>query len=158
MAPIPRTRAQEQLFLFFLRGHGAGSVSAPSQQLSRRPVPGLWDTSWDSPASRCPSVWGGEEVPASAHSNQQVKWGVRRRREAGGSGQHWSNAQKLTVNSSPPSPAPGNFFERRSCSQPLCPPSPTPSLSSAVLLHRAPFLGGPPVQGGCSLETRAAPM
>lgn len=53
------------------RGHGAGSVSAPSQQLPRRPVPGLWDPSWDSPASRCPSVWGGEEVPASAHSNQQ---------------------------------------------------------------------------------------
>lgn len=61
--------------LFSLRCYGAGCVSTSSQQLPRRSVPDPWDPSWDSPASRCPSAWGGEEVPASAHSNQQVRWG-----------------------------------------------------------------------------------
>lgn len=74
---------------FFLRCYGAGSVSTSSQQLPRRPVPGPWDPSWDSPASRCPSVSGGEEVPASAHSIQQVQWGDGAE-EGGGGGQHWA--------------------------------------------------------------------
>ncbi|XP_020922696.1 growth factor receptor-bound protein 7 isoform X2 [Sus scrofa] len=56
---------------FSLRCHGAGSVSVSSQQLPGGPVPRPWDPSWDAPISRCPSVWGGKEVPASAHSDQQ---------------------------------------------------------------------------------------
>lgn len=58
--------------LFSFRCHGVGSVSSSSQQLPRRPVPSPRDPSWDSPAPRCPSAWGGEAVPASAHSHQQV--------------------------------------------------------------------------------------
>lgn len=78
LGPSPRderTRAAAHSPLSSLRCHGARSVSASSQQLPRRPVPGPRDPSWDSPASLCPSPRGGEEVPASAHSNQQVQWG-----------------------------------------------------------------------------------
>lgn len=164
LSPSPRdkrTRAAAHSPLSSLRCHGARSVSASSQQLPRRPVPGPRDPSWDSPASLCPSARGGEEVPASAHSDQQVQWGDGAEEglvvEGGGSVLDKPEACRRPILCPLPW-ATGIFFERRSCGQPLYPLSPTPSLSSAVLLQRPPFLGGPPVQGGCSLETPAAPM
>lgn len=135
------TRAAAFSHLFSLRCYGAGSVSTSSQQLPRRPVLGSWDPSWDSPTSRCSSAWGSEEVPASAHSDQQVQCGdgAEKGLVGGGGSQCWVSQQILS-----PSPTSGhrNLLreeELRSTSLPSI-PNPFPELCSPP--SQTPILGG----------------